>query len=140
MDSKQLLHIGAEAVIVAGITLYFTSKIETLHQEIHALKDYIKKQEEITSNNFNAMYKILMDNGLKNTLEPKKPDVTQEIAIKEPKIPPKEPERIQEISPNKIVENQEKSEIKPSPEKPIEEKPLEEKYPIEEKKKMKKNK
>ena len=59
IDTKQILHIVTELVVIIGISIYFSNKNKQLSDHIEELELKIKKQEEILQNHDNLILKIM---------------------------------------------------------------------------------
>lgn len=58
-DTKQILHIITEIIVVVSITIYFVNKNNQLLNHIEELEAKIKQQEEILQNHDNLILKIM---------------------------------------------------------------------------------
>jgi uncharacterized coiled-coil protein SlyX len=66
IDTKQIIHIASEVVIIGGITAFFINKTNTLSDQIEELScklqqqnDVIQQQNEIIQNHDNIILKLL---------------------------------------------------------------------------------
>ena len=50
LDTKQILHIVTELIVIIGISIYFVNKNKQLSDHIEELELKIKQQEEILQN------------------------------------------------------------------------------------------
>jgi len=55
MDTKQLIHIGSELVLIAGISFYFNSQIVTLKRTNEALIAEINQIKQVLSGHENIL-------------------------------------------------------------------------------------
>jgi len=59
LDTKQILHIVTELIVIVGISIYFVNKNKQLSDHIEELELKIKQQEEILQNHDTLILKIM---------------------------------------------------------------------------------
>lgn len=59
IDSKQIIHIASEIVVIGGITAYFMNKTSKLTEQIDDLEIKLVQHEEIIRNHENLILKLL---------------------------------------------------------------------------------
>lgn len=59
MDTSKIVHICAEAVLLAGVTFYFNGQVKTLRNEIKDLKAKIEEQQETSNKHLNNLYAVI---------------------------------------------------------------------------------
>jgi len=59
IDSKQIIHIASEVVVIGGITAYFMNKTNKLTEQIDDLEIKLAQHEEIIRNHENLLLKLL---------------------------------------------------------------------------------
>lgn len=119
LDTKQILHIVTELIVIVGISIYFVNKNKILSDHIEELELKIKQQEEILQNHDNLILKIM------NTI-----NVMNSPQHQQPQQPQPQPQIPQLLQKNKIKlpKNINSSKkvvmiIPPSPQKPVQKKP-----------------
>lgn len=105
IDTKQIIHIASEVVIIGGITAYFINKTNSLSDQIEELScklqqqnDVIQQQNEIIQNHDNLILKLL---NTVNSLvqENEKSKRNQQCSVQPPKnIPLKNLKKSEPIS------------------------------------------
>ena len=125
IDTKQIIHIASEVVIIGGITAFFINKTNTLSDQIEELScklqqqnEIIQQQNEIIQNHDNLILKLL------NTVnilvqENEKSKGQQQCLVEPPKIvQPKivQPKIVQQkIVQQKIVQQKIEKNVKNNP-------------------------
>lgn len=59
IDSKQIIHIASEIVVIGGITAYFMNKTSKLTEQIDELEIKLVQHEEVIRNHENLLLKLL---------------------------------------------------------------------------------
>lgn len=121
LDTKQILHIVTELIVIVGISIYFVNKNKILSDHIEELELKIKQQEEILQNHDNLILKIMNTINVMNSQQHQQP---------QPQQPQPQPQIPQLLQKNKIKlpKNINSSKkvvmiIPPSPQKPVQKKP-----------------
>jgi len=59
IDTKQIIHIASEVVVIGGITAYFMNKTNKLTEQIYDLEMKLSQQQEIIQSHENLLLKLL---------------------------------------------------------------------------------
>ena len=86
LDTKQILHIVTELIVIVGISIYFVNKNKQLSDHIEELELKIKQQEEILQNHDNLILKIMNTITIMNSQQPQQPQFLQQQKQPQPKI------------------------------------------------------
>ena len=92
LDTKQILHIVTELIVIVGISIYFVNKNKQLSDHIEELELKIKQQEEILQNHDTLILKIMNTVNVMNS-QPHFQQVQQQTQI-QPQLKTKLPKNI----------------------------------------------
>lgn len=114
LDNKQLIHIGAEAVVLLGLTFYFSSKnrklmehIEELAQRLEDQEDKIQKLESAINNIGNVLQNRVIPSLSGGNTVPAKPVQRKQRrkAIRtQPQPAVHVPQPVQSVKDNQVIE------------------------------------
>lgn len=100
LDNKQLIHIGCEVVVLAGLTFYFSSKnrklmehIEDLAQRLEEQEDHIQKLEQTVNNLGSLIQNRVIPSLQQRTNEKSTPPVITQRSIPTPRKAPRKAPR-----------------------------------------------
>jgi predicted RND superfamily exporter protein len=101
-DTKQILHIITEIIVVVSITIYFVNKNNQMLKHIEELEAKIKQQEEILQNHDNLILKIM---NTVNMLSQQQQYIPQQHVQVQPQVQPQVQHQVQFTKTKQLPKN-----------------------------------
>ena len=110
IETKQIIHIASEVLVIGGITFYFENKIGKLNDKVDELQSIIQQQSEMIQQHDNLILKLLNTVATLQTNQQKNGIFT---SSQQPMIPPKK--KVDETLPQNISNKKQVLIVVPNP-------------------------